>query len=774
MFLLEDGAIFRTYGVTNLLEGDFFSWYASEHQWNDDLALQIRKTFKILSKYADKSVMNVAEKSQDFFKELYIEMIPDAVRRSLGEYYTKKWLAKQVVDEALSLADISNWRGLDPCCGSGTFVTVMIDKVLNEISELKDNEKLAILLKRVKGIDLNPIAVLTARVNYFINISHLLGDNTVLEIPIYLGDASYVPQKVIFDGVRCLQYTISTLLNPIEIIIPLSVVNDSYKFSHIMTKIEFDIKSLNSINVFKSLCELSDPADLTDLVLEKIKNLSDSLIQLEKREWNGIWARIITNFLTTANLGIFDIVVGNPPWVDWKNLPSGYRERIKSLCISRKLFSGDALTGGINLNICALIANVAAQNWLSPNGFLAFLMPEPLAFQPSYEGFRNLYLDNDERLYFQKFTNWTKAGNPFKPVTQKFLTYYISANEVDYREGIDTTFYIVKKGVQSSKIEDLDMDNSFTKKDVLLANCHTGKSSFSYIENKGDLRLFSLISGKSVYKGREGIEFYPQELMLFEKSELPSTQNCIALKNYQNDKSKHKIPSFNVLLETEFLFPMVKSVEIERFHLLENKYIVPFPYDEQNPKIPIELNELSRRAPNLANYYQSYKTIILSQTSYNEKIIGQKAEFYALARVGEYSYAKCLVAFRDNSNWKATVVTEIETEWGGKKRPLFQNHAVTICQDGEGKFIDFDEAHYICGILNAPVTSRYIMSSSDSRSYPIRPRIYIPKYNEQNETHRKISKLSKMAHEHYSDKKFIKEVDKQLDIQYIKLVSEQK
>ena len=70
----------------------------------------------------------------------------------------------------------------------------------------------------------------------------------------------------------------------------------------------------------------------------KIAQLSKSLVELEEKEWNGIWARILSNYLTTANMGKFDIIVGNPPWVDWKSLPSGYRERIKSLCISRKLF----------------------------------------------------------------------------------------------------------------------------------------------------------------------------------------------------------------------------------------------------------------------------------------------------------------------------------------------------------------------------------------------------------------------------------------------------
>lgn len=31
---LEEGAVFRDYGITNLLEGDFFSWYSTKEQWN--------------------------------------------------------------------------------------------------------------------------------------------------------------------------------------------------------------------------------------------------------------------------------------------------------------------------------------------------------------------------------------------------------------------------------------------------------------------------------------------------------------------------------------------------------------------------------------------------------------------------------------------------------------------------------------------------------------------------------------------------------------------
>lgn len=228
---LEEGAIFRDYGMLNLLEGDFFSWYAFNEQWNSTIAESLNSVFKVLSKYSSRPVLNQSSESRDFFKELYQGMMPAEVRHSLGEYYTKQWLAHHVVKEAIELCGVSKWKGVDPCCGSGTFVTAMIGQVLYETKSLSKEEQLKEILNRVKGIDLNPVAVLSARVNYFINISHLLDNTNEIEIPIFLGDSSYVPKSVLCDGIKCYEYSINTLMDPIEIVVPCSMVEDSYAFS---------------------------------------------------------------------------------------------------------------------------------------------------------------------------------------------------------------------------------------------------------------------------------------------------------------------------------------------------------------------------------------------------------------------------------------------------------------------------------------------------------------------------------------------------------------
>lgn len=770
---LENGDIFRQYGMTNLLEGDFFAWYCSAEQWNEELAKVIKEVSEVLCRYSGKAVLNNSQKSKDFFKKLYEAMVPAAVRHAMGEYYTRKWLAQNVVEEAIKLTNVSTWRGLDPCCGSGTFLNVMIDIILYQMKDRKREEILAAVLDRVKGIDLNPIAVLTARVNYFINISHLFDDNRPIDIPVYLGDSSYVPKTVEYDKVSCLDYVISTQKDPIEITVPRSMVSDISRFAQQMIKVETQVKNQNSKEVKQLFEALVRKKDLTPKIDKKIEKLSNSLVDLEKKHWDGIWARLIGNYLSTAVLGEFDIVVGNPPWVDWKSLPSGYRERIKTLCISRKLFSGDRLTGGINLNICALISNVVAENWLSKKGVLAFLMPEPLVFQQSYEGFRNFYMSDNQRMYFCKFTNWSRAGHPFKPVTQKFLTFYMRREQMDYTKGVETAWYVKKKGKNIDGLEELNIGEYFDIEHKLLAVCTENKNFFSSIESKEILDSFRSIGGISAYIGREGIEFYPQELMVFKLANLPGSKTCTCLKNIQNKKSKYKLPERNILLETKYLHPMIKERDIIPFHAQTDNYIVPFPYEKKSPRVPIEMKRLSVLAPKLAKYYNDNKSLILNQTEYNERIIGQNnADFYALARVGEYSYAKNYVVFRDNTKWAAAVVGEIDTLWGGKKRPLFQNHAVSICEDVNGNYITLDEAHYICGIMNSSVVYDYMMQSSDSRSFPIRPRIKIPKFDKTNKKHMRIAEMSKKAHRLFEDQIAVDKIKNQLSEYYLQILSE--
>jgi hypothetical protein len=774
---LEEGEIFRSLGIGNLLEGDFFAWYSSGQQWNEQIGGYIKEIFATLTPYEDKAQFDSPENVNDLFKDLYMSIMPDKVRHSLGEFYTPPWLADHLIENTLSIIKNSSWRGLDPCSGSGTFLTVLIRKVLEETKGKTNSERLNAVLHRVKGIDLNPLAVLTARINYFINISPLINVDDKFEIPVYLGDSSYVPEQVNVGAVECLSYKVQTIKGEIEILLPRSVVSDVDVFSKTMTLIEDDIHALDEESIADKLLALTPDHEKLPEIVESIKNLASKFVELERNDWNGIWARIVTNFLTTANLGKFDAIVGNPPWIDWKNLPAGYRDRVKGLCIDRKLFSGDGQTGGINLNICALISSVCAQNWLSYKGTLGFLMPQSIIFQQSYEGFRKFELDDGNSLFLQEIHDWTSAGHPFKPVQHKFLSYFYSRNVQDYRKGICAKHFIKNQNEPldryRNKVDYQDVAHLFTIKKGYIGQASTANTIFSYANTKKELNSFKKVSGGTDYIGREGVEFYPQELFLLtvDGSKPSPNKGSVFLKNFQSSKSKYKIPPQITLLETEYLHPLVRGRDIQRFNINDSGFVVPFPYDKKNTRAPMSIKELTDNSKLLARYLRQYRRTLELQTQYNSKIIGEKnnSEFYALARVGEYSFAEHYVVFRDNSKWVSAVVSKLNTPWGEMKRPQFQNHAVSISQDSNGNFISLQEAHYICAVFNAPIIAKFILNSSDSRTFKIRPQINIPKFDKTNKVHLRLSELSIHAHQKFGDELEMEKVDIELDELVLKL-----
>ncbi|MEW6248784.1 MAG: N-6 DNA methylase [Nitrospirota bacterium] len=173
---LERGGLFREYGIRNFLEGDFFGWYLSA--WNHDIEEAVRDLIKRLAEYDPGTLELAPENARDLLKKLYHKLLPKEIRHDLGEYYTPDWLAERLIRQTLGEADLGDpaKRVLDPACGSGTFLVILI-KYIRERMERKGRdprETLQLILQNVVGIDLNPLAVIAARTNYLLALGDLL------------------------------------------------------------------------------------------------------------------------------------------------------------------------------------------------------------------------------------------------------------------------------------------------------------------------------------------------------------------------------------------------------------------------------------------------------------------------------------------------------------------------------------------------------------------------------------------------------------------------
>ena len=168
-------------------------------------------------------------------------------------------------------------------------------------------------------------------------------------------------------------------------------------------------------------------------------------------------------------------------------------------------------------------------------------------------------------------------------------------------------------------------------------------------------------------------------------------------------------------------------------------------HDEQNPKSPVNLKKLYEDAPELAEYFANNKSLLDSQSE-KSKTMHCGDEFYALSKIGPYTFAPYMVAARDNSKFCASVIHKTLTPWGEEKQSICVKHTIIISQDIDENFISEDEAHYINGILNSGIVVAYIHNTFKTNGFSLnKSHLFIPKYDPKNSLCVKIAKLSKTA-----------------------------
>lgn len=434
---IEDGKVFRDAGIFNLMEGDFFTWYVGKLQdeTNKDLVKEIFSLIEIVKKYFfDFSYLK--SNAIDMFRNLYETFIPFTVRHALGEYFTPLWLADFSYKQYLSTIKETNLnhRVIDNCCGSGAFVMTVINNKKNS------KRSLAEILHEVNGIDINPLSALMGRVNYFLNIADLIKSekdyikNNPIVIPIYLADSCNIPKDV--DGFLEYDLYLSKEMKEklkindlIKVKLPtrllVSCRDRQASFFNKIDLFEIAIKNKSAecaVDVFKN-------DNLNQLEVEEIKSLANILIELEKHQWNGIWARIIANRLSTAMLGKFELILGNPPWVKWGDLPERYRNDLQDEARNNNLFNiNTGHLGANSLNICSLIAYLSGIKYGKSGSKVVYLMPQDLLVQDSYEEWRKLGNGNMTLEYCVNWEKPSKQKKVFNDVSMPFMLYSFNVN----------------------------------------------------------------------------------------------------------------------------------------------------------------------------------------------------------------------------------------------------------------------------------------------------------------------------------------------------------
>ncbi len=126
-----------------------------------------------------------------FLRELYESITAHERRLQLGEYYTPRGVSELSVGE-VDVDDFASETFLDPACGSGVFLATCIDAKREALAgELPPDVLVDVITDTVYGIDLNPVAVKSAKLTYLLALLPLLEAEGIdrLELPVFLTDS---------------------------------------------------------------------------------------------------------------------------------------------------------------------------------------------------------------------------------------------------------------------------------------------------------------------------------------------------------------------------------------------------------------------------------------------------------------------------------------------------------------------------------------------------------------------------------------------------------
>ncbi|UCE17489.1 MAG: N-6 DNA methylase [Gemmatimonadota bacterium] len=745
MFSLEEGESFHALGVRNFLEGDLFSWYLVA--WDGVVAGMVREVCATLSQYEPPTVSFLPEEVQDLLKKLYQNLIPKKLRHDLGEYHTPDWLAERLLNQ-VGYEGNPDKRILDPSCGSGTFLVLIINRIRQFLEDHfgrfpDPSVVLNKILNNVVGFELNPLAVITARANYIMALSDLLHDmKGDVQIPVYFTDSILVPQEQIelFSKGYLLQTTVGEFSVPSEIV-------QANKVDSLTSLLDESVRLQSGVDIFveraRRSCGLDDES--FHAAKSSIVELYQTMVNLERQGRNRIWSKIIKNAFAPIYEDRFDYVVGNPPWVNWECLAPEYRMATGKLWEKYEL---PAKSGGVPFELgkqkrdCALLFTYAnIDNYLKDKGRLAFVITQTVLKTQGGEVFRRFQLDKNRPVKVIHVDDVAEL-QPLEGVPNR-TSVLVVQKAASTRYPVPYTLWRKKKGEKISFDKTLAEVMEATQRVKLYARpVDEGNMVSSWITARAKtLIALRKIIGASDYEARAGVCTWANGIYLVGITEKRS-DDSVMVENLQN-VGKRTIPKVQKPIEPDLLYPVLRGREVSRWFYSSDFYII-LPHTEETAWQPIAVVAMETAFPKTFAYLKEFEHILVARSGYVQLRKGQP--FYILGNTNPDIYANFKVVWtRVGTDITACVISRKEDRFLNRKT-IIPLETVTMVP-----FEKQDEAHFFCAVLNSSlariVITTYSSQATGSFGSPhILEHVAIPRFRRSDPGHQELAELSLQAH----------------------------
>jgi len=760
---LESGGVFRKLlNITNFIEGDYFSWYLED--LDEELAEVIAEIAKRLADYEPATPVLEPEYTRDLLKRLYQNLVPKKIRHDLGEYYTPDWLAELVLNEVgLTVDNFEelarekndalgplNLRVLDPACGSGTFLTLAMKRFREYAEEHYLRDVLAdYLLRNVVGFDLNPLAVLAARTNYLLAVADLFPYvKGPIEIPIYLADSLLVETRTTLTGTT---YVIRTYVGEFQM--PKSIVEKGL-LGRLLEAIDRYVRLRYRVEDFKQV--VKGELNLDEIELQLTGDLYRTFLKLEEEGKNHVWTSIIKNAFApltiTSSFGKFDYVVGNPPWINWENLPDEYRERTRQVWEAYGLIArrrGKASLGKAKRDMAMLFTYTCIDRYLKDGGLFGFLTTQTVFKSMAGGGFR-------------RFSIPRRA--PFKVVRVHDLVELLPFEGAQNRtaamkclKGEETSYpvpYILWRGPRVDQGLELDDVLNLTSRVELQARPLISRTGpWLTLKPKAHQAVAKTL-GISAYRAYEGVNTALNSAYWVKiVEELPDAS--VLVENIIK-RAKRPVKQVRARLERGLVYPLLRGKDVGRWNAKPELYIV-LPTDARGNTI--STSKLRVDYPETYEFFtsffdqlvtrggQPYKSQLKPWRKKPRKTAERIAPPFYMIFNASPSLSPFKVVWKEVSpELNAAVSGPVNDAILGTRTVIPDHTIVLVPCEGE------HEAHFTCSVLNSSVARLLVNSYLHLHPSPhVMEHVKVPRFDPSNEVHLRLAELSKECHKLVSE-----------------------
>lgn len=714
---LESARPFRDAGVADVLRGDFFGWYLDDPSW-PTCAPEVEALVTALRGVSFDVRRKAPDSARDLFKGLYMEFVPRSLRHALGEYYTPDWLAAHALDRIGW--DPSSGLG-DPAAGSGTFLLEAVKRRAAANPDADAHE----LLAGLWGLDLNPIAVLTARASLVVALSGRFDPQRPVRLPVHLADALNPASLV--DGNY--EQLVRTEDGDRTFRLPSPVVEHESLHDLLARSRELAAagRSVDQVTVEFGLDELGGD-QLADL-----RDTAESLADLQRRGWDELWNELLAERFAAAAIPPAAVLAGNPPWVRCSDLPPRYAELVKQRCLQLGLYRPDGWVGGIESDVSTVLTCQVLDRYLEPGGTLAFFITGTVFSNPSSRAFRRWRLDGpgvDVRVRLvEDFGDLAPFDGVSNHATMLVLT-----------KGSGTT-YPVDYRVWSGSKQGFASASSFraeASSTDLQARPVPGTDAGPWLKGTAEQHeLWRHLFGaqEPAYQARKGITTDANGVF-FVRADRGSREGLVVVRN-DPANGRRAIPAVRGEVEAEHVYPLLRGKGVRAFAATPDpvhRVLLPQSGMHGNPNLPDE-------APRAHEWLSQFRSVLESRSSYRRFQLPHGAPYWSLWSTGSYTFSPFKVAWREMPNGRFAAGYT-----GGFDDPVLGSR--TVVPDHKLYFVacdSEDEAAYLTALLNAPLVADAISGYAAQLSLGASVVAYllIPAFDGTDPAHRAMAALAR-------------------------------